>query len=797
MGLCEHLDLQSNDPADLVTTCNTIYGLLLQHQRDAKFKEQLKQGETQGCTARTARTRKCTHILKHQYDNAMYDKTSLISPPTEVHRARIDLQAADKERLKLEARLEAKEREIGGLMNKARAGDDARKEDVSRARREAEELQKRLLGADRRVVQMQHEMKRKEREFERLQERLTHYLADKKRSEKAALDMAGELTQGVGGSSAPVARGARSDEGLKAVVAAYEGKQAELMRENKDLRATLTTLQAEFKEALNAAVARREADAVAGPVVDEAFLSAVPHMSADELKAELATRLKALQRRLANLSWRPGTEGATGSVAEQRMAADLAIARSVIVDQEALISGVLGALRGAQATAETQHQAEARALVQRYQGQLAAAETELQRKLADAEHRVEQEAARLRAEAAEELAEVTAARDEALARAAEAEAALAQADYESAHALEQAARARDAAVAEAVAEERLKAETEMVQMAEQSSELAMALKKEQAALRAETGALRERLVAMKAAADQAVAEKEESLASVEAQVQAAEARARMQVTDEYDALLSTQRQAVEDLRMRLAEAADRAAADKATAIAELEATHAAALAALQLEHREAIRAADQAAADLSAQLAEAEAALSAAQGRLSREEVLGAERNAALATAEAEVAALRRKLSQAEAALEAARSDADARAAHVGQERDAELAALRRKIQTDRATLLAKAEADFAEEREELVRKAAELQKALNAEQAAVAAREQQLRSQSKHAGHAEEAAMQYENMTKHYKELMGKYAPGLGAGIFLERAVGRRAAELAGVNSNAPATAAVRGRRG
>ena len=44
LGFCQDLNLLSSDPADVVSVCNTIYGLLLQHQRDSKFKEQLKHG---------------------------------------------------------------------------------------------------------------------------------------------------------------------------------------------------------------------------------------------------------------------------------------------------------------------------------------------------------------------------------------------------------------------------------------------------------------------------------------------------------------------------------------------------------------------------------------------------------------------------------------------------------------------------------------------------------------------------------------------------------------------------------
>ena len=79
----------------------------------------------------------------------------------DVQRARAEVSAAEKERSRLEAKLGAKEREIGALANKARAGEEARQEEVGHARREAEDAHRRVLGFERRVVQMQHEIKRK------------------------------------------------------------------------------------------------------------------------------------------------------------------------------------------------------------------------------------------------------------------------------------------------------------------------------------------------------------------------------------------------------------------------------------------------------------------------------------------------------------------------------------------------------------------------------------------------------------------------------------------------------------
>ncbi len=75
---------------------------------------------------------------------------------------------------------------------------------------------------------------------------LSHYLSDKRKNDKAVLEMAGKLTQQLaagGGAGARASAAARSDEGLKAVVAAYETKQTELGKENRDLKAALASLQ--------------------------------------------------------------------------------------------------------------------------------------------------------------------------------------------------------------------------------------------------------------------------------------------------------------------------------------------------------------------------------------------------------------------------------------------------------------------------------------------------------------------------------------------------------------------------
>ncbi|KAI3435003.1 hypothetical protein D9Q98_003055 [Chlorella vulgaris] len=439
LGFCQDLNLMSSEPADVVSTCNTIYGLLLQHQKDCKFREQLKQ---------------------------------------DMHRLRLDMGVADKERGRLETRLAAKEREIGGLSNKAKATSDQHTEQLQAAKKEAEELQKKVVGCERRIVQMQHEIKRKEKEYERLQERLGNYLADRKRSEKAALDMAGKLTQQLQADQ-PGGRGARggtsaalrSDEGLKAVVAAYEAKQVDLGKENRDLKAALASLQAEYKEALNRQVRRQADDAsssAAAAAADEAFLQSVPTMSEEELRSELAARAKKLQRRTAGLASLTAQPSDFTTAGEQRLFGDLQTMQSVIGDQERLLTAVLASLRASRQAKESQNQADMRRLAQQYQAQLAAAEGEIQRAKATQAEAVQSEVDALQEQLAEVKgvlqqraeAEVAAVRAEGQAAAAELRAQLGAAQAAEQQATARAAAAATAAEREAGERQRLAGERE-------------------------------------------------------------------------------------------------------------------------------------------------------------------------------------------------------------------------------------------------------------------------------------------------------------------------------------------------
>lgn len=63
----------------------------------------------------------------------------------EVVRARTELTHVERERVRLESQLASKERELGSLGNKMRAGNDAHKEEVSKARKDMEEMFKKVF----------------------------------------------------------------------------------------------------------------------------------------------------------------------------------------------------------------------------------------------------------------------------------------------------------------------------------------------------------------------------------------------------------------------------------------------------------------------------------------------------------------------------------------------------------------------------------------------------------------------------------------------------------------------------
>ncbi|GMH40956.1 hypothetical protein BSKO_08860 [Bryopsis sp. KO-2023] len=213
-----------------------------------------------------ANTFNCVHYLleKFQREQGKNEDTS-----SEVKRLRNELQVGENVFGRLKKDLELRERDIGTMMIKERQAESAFQEQLAAVTRDREELQKKCNNLNRRQVQFLHEIRRKESEYERLQDKLRYYLAEKKREAKASMEIVGRLrqqsqTKGKGGLALDedlLKRGGSNkwgrsnvklDENLvKMIVRAYEDKQKDLTMENKDLRAGLNSLQREYTQLLN------------------------------------------------------------------------------------------------------------------------------------------------------------------------------------------------------------------------------------------------------------------------------------------------------------------------------------------------------------------------------------------------------------------------------------------------------------------------------------------------------------------------------------------------------------------
>jgi len=127
--------------------------------------------------------------------------------------------------------------------------------------RDKDALTKHCNNLTRRQIQFQHEIRRKELQYEWLQEKLRNYLAERKKESSASMEIVGRLKQQspttpkskakkdeaankTGLSKKSTARGPKLDETMvKMIVTAYEEKQKELVAENKDLQEALNSIR--------------------------------------------------------------------------------------------------------------------------------------------------------------------------------------------------------------------------------------------------------------------------------------------------------------------------------------------------------------------------------------------------------------------------------------------------------------------------------------------------------------------------------------------------------------------------
>ncbi|KAK1292965.1 hypothetical protein QJS10_CPB17g00697 [Acorus calamus] len=211
---------------------------------------------------------------------------------------------------RLEGQLAAKDRELATLTRneaKAKAGFKAQ---IGKLQQERDEFQRMVIGNQQVRTQQIHEMKKKEKEYIKLQERLNQVLMEKKKESRSGMEIM-NLLQKEG-------RQRGTWNGKKATVDAYELKKQELMAENSDLRALLRSMQKDMREFLNSPNGLSKQSLA----VDEKLTTAAPqstlggktdvfdlpfHMARDQIEESLQTKMASMERakryRLG-VSWR-------------------------------------------------------------------------------------------------------------------------------------------------------------------------------------------------------------------------------------------------------------------------------------------------------------------------------------------------------------------------------------------------------------------------------------------------------------------------------------------------------------
>nr|ACF85111.1 unknown [Zea mays] len=289
-GFPASLDLFATDPVSIARTCNCIYALLQQRQRDIEFRE---------------------------------------STNDQRQRMQSDISRLEAKIERMDAQLAAKDRELATLTRTEAKNTAALKSQIDKLQQERDEFQKMVIGNQQVRTQQIHEMKKKEKEYIKLQEKLNQVLMEKKKeSSRSGMEIMNLLQ-----------------------VDAYEVKKQELMQENADLRALLRSMQMDMRDFLNAPNGssqstvtdngRQESGSPQSPLGGKTDVFDLPfHMARDQIEESLRTKMTSIKARMTQLQdAQKGAEVTSEATdRELELEAQLVEARSIIQEQACIMS---------------------------------------------------------------------------------------------------------------------------------------------------------------------------------------------------------------------------------------------------------------------------------------------------------------------------------------------------------------------------------------------------------------------------------------------------------------------------
>lgn len=310
-GFPASLDLFANDPVSIARTCNCIYALLQQRQRDIDFRE----------SANEQRQRFLSDISRFE--------------------AKVE---------RLEAQLAAKDREIATMTRTEAKASAAFKAQIEKLQQERDEFQRMVIGNQQVKTQQIHEMKKKEKEYIKLQERLNQVLMEKKKESRSGMEIMNLLQKE--GRQRGTWNGKKADNDFyKKIVDTYEAKNQELVAENADLRALLRSMQVDMRDFLNApngtsnqsfpVNGRQEIDHSQSPLGGRTDMFDLPlHMARDQIEESLRTKMASIKERMVQLQDAQQGAEVTSEATERELEleAQLVEARSIIQEQASIMS---------------------------------------------------------------------------------------------------------------------------------------------------------------------------------------------------------------------------------------------------------------------------------------------------------------------------------------------------------------------------------------------------------------------------------------------------------------------------
>ncbi|KAG0592023.1 hypothetical protein M758_1G202000 [Ceratodon purpureus] len=309
-GFPSGLNLYSSEPGSIVRTCNCIYAMIQQRQRDIEYRE----------TANETRQR------------LMSDMSRL--------EAKVE---------RLTDQLASKERELQAITSKEQKAAATSRAQIERLQHEKDEFQRMVISTQQVKIQQMHELKKKEKDYIKLQERLNQVLMEKKKESKTGIEIM-NLLQKEGRQRGTWNTKKADGDFYKMIVDAYETKKQELVAENSDLRALLRSMQGDMRDFLNTpsglmrpgtGASSHELEPPPTPLGGRTDVFDLPfHMARDQIEHSLRAKMSTIKERMTQLqeSQIGLNAGRETSEREQALEAQLVEARSIISEQASLMN---------------------------------------------------------------------------------------------------------------------------------------------------------------------------------------------------------------------------------------------------------------------------------------------------------------------------------------------------------------------------------------------------------------------------------------------------------------------------